>query len=749
MALIIVNEPLLPSGPPASPSDVIWHYQTFTRSGIDANLDGKPDTITNLGTPIDHGYYGWGLDLDNDNAVVLDWIPLGALPVAYLTKTTTVSDLNHVDVTSETPFSTTSSSPLALVLISPRPAFQADSLTNIGSIEIISVDVIRKSTTVDVNIMSSERSLMTTSTVDMNVRPTNRVLQSSVEKAADVTTDKTYEAEVEFEIDPTFSRILETTGEFSFSLVTETRTFSTDEVGIELVQYDRLIGARPEVPIDPTFSKLLFQSVYVDIEYFSLNRILIAAGETAVQIVNRLLVDQTLFSVNVTVGEKEYTNATPDNTPVLFSLSGIILNGDVEFEASIGGSGKVFVSDEVDVAFRVILKDAVETATSVTFGLHSKVYISHEAHPIVISNPAMGITSSEPISIAIAIGNKVTHSSNLVDAHVFYPPPILVNAGVTLSDIVKVEPTYISSPTAELNYEVLTRRLIESDLQYAQITAIEKYVESNSVLIDVFSIGTATSVRDQDWILMRHLGTEDWKFLSVLNETTTRVRANIGADVRLYEMLSASESKVINYTPFGEVERIVVYTSPSKAVKQFEMYIEYVDEFPFRATTIFYDFTGNRYYATEQSYTRDIDGEIISDGFRVLESVNIEQAKNFPGVGVWVPSLVAVDILDVVYVNGTKIDKASSSAYSSSQVLGVVTDKSTPTTAIVAQVGVVSGYTGLVTGAHYYLHSTLPGQISITPPAPNSGLYMKKVGIAFTSEQLLLDLSQPVLYRTI
>jgi hypothetical protein len=99
------------------------------------------------------------------------------------------------------------------------------------------------------------------------------------------------------------------------------------------------------------------------------------------------------------------------------------------------------------------------------------------------------------------------------------------------------------------------------------------------------------------------------------------------------------------------------------------------------------------------------------------------------------PSSVAV--LDVVYLSGSdEVDKADADGMGTQPVVGFVQQKMTSTTAKVQYSGELSGFSGLVAGATYYLSQT-PGVIANTAPS-DSGAIVQRVGVAKNATTLVV-----------
>jgi len=86
-----------------------------------------------------------------------------------------------------------------------------------------------------------------------------------------------------------------------------------------------------------------------------------------------------------------------------------------------------------------------------------------------------------------------------------------------------------------------------------------------------------------------------------------------------------------------------------------------------------------------------------------------------------------VQVGDVVYVNGSTIQKASALTYQSSLAVGIVVNKSGATTCDIATTGPISVLSGLDTSKKYFISETTAGALQTTPPTL-SGSYVIQIG---------------------
>jgi hypothetical protein len=110
-----------------------------------------------------------------------------------------------------------------------------------------------------------------------------------------------------------------------------------------------------------------------------------------------------------------------------------------------------------------------------------------------------------------------------------------------------------------------------------------------------------------------------------------------------------------------------------------------------------------------------------------------------------------------VYVKSNgHIDKAKADAVGTTEVLGLVSDVSIPTTesgnvrfggvltATTTQWDAVAGTTGgLSAGSIYFLSETTAGEITATPP-DGSGEYLERLGKALSTTELQLNIMPPI-----
>lgn len=87
----------------------------------------------------------------------------------------------------------------------------------------------------------------------------------------------------------------------------------------------------------------------------------------------------------------------------------------------------------------------------------------------------------------------------------------------------------------------------------------------------------------------------------------------------------------------------------------------------------------------------------------------------------------SVSVGDVVYVNGSTLEKASALTYQPSLAVGIVIAKSGATTCDIVTSGPTNALSGLDTSKKYFLSETTPGALQTTPPT-TSGAYVVQIG---------------------
>ncbi len=108
------------------------------------------------------------------------------------------------------------------------------------------------------------------------------------------------------------------------------------------------------------------------------------------------------------------------------------------------------------------------------------------------------------------------------------------------------------------------------------------------------------------------------------------------------------------------------------------------------------------------------------------------------------PCDASVTVGDIVRFSGSTIVKAQANNFTNSKVIGVCTSKSTTTTCNVQVTGhTTTVFSGLSPATFYFLSDTTAGDVTTTPPA-TAGSYVIKIGIAYQSNKLILQIQRIV-----
>ncbi|MBD3261221.1 MAG: hypothetical protein GF334_05980 [Candidatus Altiarchaeales archaeon] len=101
-----------------------------------------------------------------------------------------------------------------------------------------------------------------------------------------------------------------------------------------------------------------------------------------------------------------------------------------------------------------------------------------------------------------------------------------------------------------------------------------------------------------------------------------------------------------------------------------------------------------------------------------------------------------VSVLEFVYFSASgTVDEADSTDTAKIPAIGVVVNKPTTTSCLIAHEGEIEGFAGLTAGSSYYLTST--GGLSSTAPS-TPGEVVQRVGIATSATTLFLTPNQEV-----
>lgn len=142
--------------------------------------------------------------------------------------------------------------------------------------------------------------------------------------------------------------------------------------------------------------------------------------------------------------------------------------------------------------------------------------------------------------------------------------------------------------------------------------------------------------------------------------------------------------------------------------------------------------------------TSDMDGQVVGPGGLIPHGPThmFTGSDPIPNIEVledlW-NCTVTETILDVVYETAAStVARASAGSIATMPVVGIVTSKPTPTTALVARNGELTGFAGLVPDQPYFA-GILPGTITLSPPGA-SGQVVQKVGYAKSTTTLVIEI---------
>lgn len=513
-----------------------------------------------------------------------------------------------------------------------------------------------------------------------------------------------------------------------FSLEAESKatleklTFYSAPVEVELVTVGKEFIETQGV-LDPSLARLLFKSDVAQID--------LAVRKFAEDILDLDIGEQV----------RVLESSVPEVFPLDFVKVDRLLTSPVQTLADVTLT-KLFFEHSLAVAVVGPKKVLAESQVDATFGVPEKLYADSGTVGVSVVKTAPKRVSTVDLPVEIT-DTKLLFLGTPVSVNVVYPDPKRESSDTFNISVIAGNKKYFSSSSSAMWHRVKRHWYEESQVTDIGSTTSPKYEESNQCLVDIFAIGTTIELEQQDWILLRHLGTEDWRFLSVLDESRKVVQEN-GAldDTSFQEVFLNSSSHDVFVNSDGRVERLVVHKDENKDQKLIEMYVEYVDGFPFRATTMAYDFYGVKYYNATQTYLQDGNGGIVGDDF----DVTIDFIPSSGGV---IKTGSDVEKGHLVYADSIGLgQKALGTSAASSRVIGFSTAKLAGPRSNMHKEGLMEDVlTGLTPGATYFLSDTVPGGIQTFPPtAPGSVL--KKIGYALDTNQLWVDLSQPLVIRT-
>lgn len=128
-----------------------------------------------------------------------------------------------------------------------------------------------------------------------------------------------------------------------------------------------------------------------------------------------------------------------------------------------------------------------------------------------------------------------------------------------------------------------------------------------------------------------------------------------------------------------------------------------------------------------------------------MVSISVSGTPAAPGttVDVVYDCPVTVGLNDLVYFDATanQVDKADNSSITTGRAIGFVSGKPSATKAVVRTSTNMTGLSGIVSGAPYYLSTN--GGFTITPPDPNvpsdTGKVVQVIGIGSNATTILID----------
>lgn len=436
-----------------------------------------------------------------------------------------------------------------------------------------------------------------------------------------------------------------------------------------------------------------------------------------------------------------------------------------------------FASDAVAFWGEDTIYKNVSSASSIDVALASIQYFATAVNPVNIVSKEIDysqsievsvdislvpkLTKSDEIAIEIVDGKIIYNNSDIIQISVLPQDPKLVegnvipifglssSSGIAQSNILSIIGTadpqkYTASPVFEFDYKISVKKYFYSTVWGESISGVPKWVQSNMIFVDIMFENFQLTFDDQEWIVLRHLGTYDWKFFAVLDDRTL-ITPIVGAtpDIRYHELVHAHQSITLTYNLNGNVYRVLTYGSELKLPNELisDRQIEYLDTFPCRATTQFFDTAGFLYKTVIETFVPGLGNEIIADTIQVIDN-NIP-CSTIPG-----PGNPAIVIGDVVYVDGFGIfQPAIATSATTARAVGFVTSSPGGGFFGVKPYGPISGFTGLTPGAKYFVSSSVAGKIQAPPPV-NTGFALKKVGIAQNSTTLLINIDETLTVRS-
>lgn len=387
---------------------------------------------------------------------------------------------------------------------------------------------------------------------------------------------------------------------------------------------------------------------------------------------------------------------------------------------------KQYVSDYIGIGITALVKPYVYPVNPAIGHIEAanKVYVQAAALAIGVDDGSKAYTSSA--SLAINVPGIVT------------PKAISTSLGITFVPRVI---NYAESLGLIFDFHKTNNYSATSHVLPIHSTYSKKYTSGYSVNVDVFGTTPALEVTDQEWVLLKKLGTQTWRFLSVLDEKSTQVLSHMGAELRLHEVLAAMTTLDVTYTSFNEVEHVTWYKGQDKVERLMELQIDYSNQFPYRATLLYYDAYDTKCYEYIQTFTQGIAGDIVPDTF--VRNILFNPNTYFTVT----TTTNAVPGMAVYAGQGGVFEPAIATSALTANVYGVITNKTFSTSAFAAQFGEVEcPYGNFTAGNAVFLSDTIPGHLThLVPSAP--GHIVRRVGYALSATRVMLDIQQTQVIR--
>jgi hypothetical protein len=714
MPLVTVNQ--LPDALTVSRQDIYHWYQVTEEI---ANPDPPPATITQAITPIDHGY--WVVPYTGfEDTLQNGWLYIGDINdyKGYLSASSLSKKL-------------TISSPIAVTppevkyydsnFVESSKAYSKLYAAEFSTLEVASTTkVVYEST--PVTVYPGSRKLRSADPVEVEFISSDKTVYTSNTTSAEYASKK-------------------------FSPSTTTRQ-------IELISKDKTLYTSNTIKANYSEKKLHTNNP-VSVEFKATEKVLSASDRIKVNKASKKY--DASIATKIYKARKKQEPATPTSIGITSSAKRLVAS--IGYAQTIIADDKRFEpSNTISIVFPNRASSMVtSTRTSLEFKNVEKTYFEPADHVTIIfpeySRPR---TASTPVSINVTTGIKVYEPSGGLPSIFIQASNRRLNSSTTISSrIIGANKQVIASTANSIEFIEVVDKWTTSSAALISLAEAEKKLfpslpvtfysgtrrlrSSLPYSIEIYYSNLANVIEEVDWTLIKKLGTEDWKFLSVLDESTTRTLSHISADIKFHEVLAAGLSNDVSYTPFGEIETVVIYRDVNRAQKMSEISVEYVNEFPFRSTLLMYDYYGIKYYDATTTYTQGVDGEVVGDTF----TVNLDFV---PSEGGLLPCHPSVQVGDAVYIDNSGIvQRGVASSAETSRVTGFVINKPSHDVASMHFRGLLEHtLSGLIPGAQYFLDPVNPGKITNVVPS-GTGNVIKKVGIASSSIGLNINLQTQLL----